>query len=1211
MVGSLIWLNRSGIPGKRGSHLLFSLMLPALMLFVLPGLTLLDSVATAEDITDEIDSTGEIRFPRHPAPSPNGSQIAFSYQGDIWIVASEGGEARRVTVHPAYDSNPIWSPDGKWIAFEATRYGNADIFALPVEGGRLRRLSYFSGTETITGWTPDSKAVIFNGFRQIFEDGSRGIFKVTLEGDEPIAIIPTGGRYPVLSPDGTRLAYQRGSVQWWRRGYEGNGRYRLWLGEFPEGKSLHAPDQMPAPAQRLSDSSDLGKIDDADKARWDSPIATNAGFISRTTLYPDTRHFNLTELGSDTDILWGDFPNGYLDTYLSSPPDWSHPEREAGSNHTPQWFPDGDHLLYLSEWHGFSNLKVMSISGGSRAWITRYKDGRLRFPRLSSNGRLAAFEYEDGIYTVAIPASLPEAGSSKWDQRPGEPERLRIRIPIDSRTDDLERINVTRGASEVAVSPDGEQIAFVCHQELFAMKTSEDESAAMRLTDTAARDYQLNWAPDSKSLIFVSDRTGNENIYSVTSTDEDEERLARSMRREITCLTDHKLDEYQPSYSPDGELIAFVRGKGTLMTMKADGSDQKVLVDSRSYIDYVWSPDSKWICYEQEDTDFNSDIWVISIDGKVGPHNISQHPDYDGSPFWSRDGKIIAFTSTRTFLDQNDIWYVRLSLEDEQRAEEDRLAEFSETASAGWRFNDIDGEDEDEDENDADDTDENEAEEEEEEPLVVTIDFDDIHRRLHRLTTLTGEETAVYVANDGDGFVFRASADGDTDLWYVEWDGSEPKRITKGGTNPRSVQLNQDGNKLFYIKSDGSIACVPFSGGESTKYSYKSKMTLDRAEQRMFVFDEAWRMMSENFYDPGFHGVDWPAMKKKYKELARCAATYTDFQDAVKLMIGELNSSHQGYWGGPGDWQGDQPPAASGQLGVFFDVHYNGPGMKIAHVVSKSAADRINSRLEVDEIVHSIDGVEISPRVCISQILEQTSGDKVILEVANKDGERREVIIRPNSTTMMRQLLYDEELAARRNFVGERGKGKVAYIHVEGMNESSLDIFERDLYAEANGKDALIIDVRGNGGGWTTDMLLTSLLAGNHSITRPRDGGLGYPEGRRVFYAWTKPVVVLCDEGSFSNAEIFSWSMKTLNRGVVVGQRTYGGVISTSGRRLADGSWVRKPFRKWTTLYNQFNQEGTGCPPDVSVRKLPGELARGVDQQLDRALREALDLIDQ
>jgi tricorn protease len=186
---------------------------------------------------------------------------------------------------------------------------------------------------------------------------------------------------------------------------------------------------------------------------------------------------------------------------------------------------------------------------------------------------------------------------------------------------------------------------------------------------------------------------------------------------------------------------------------------------------------------------------------------------------------------------------------------------------------------------------------------------------------------------------------------------------------------------------------------------------------------------------------------------------------------------------------------------------------------------------------------------------------------------------------------------------------RVAYVHIESMDVESLELYERDLYAEAHGKEALIIDVRDNGGGWTTDLLLTSLLAGDHATTVARGAGPGYPEDRRLLYAWTKPVVVLCDEHSFSNAEIFSWAIRALGRGPVVGQRTYGGVISTGGTHLVDGSWVRLPFRGWWSKLDGSPLEGSGCVPDHPVLNAPGEVVRGVDAQLEKALELALEQI--
>jgi tricorn protease len=1158
--------------------------------------------AFAENDFATMGGTTDIVLPRYPAPSPDGSQIAFAYQGDIWIVPATGGDARRLTVHPAPDGSPIWSPDGRWIAFTSSRNGNSDIYLIPVVGGKVRRLTYYSGQEYLTGWTPDSEGVTFSGYRQTYERSQMGTFLAKLDGGDPVAIMPVGSKNGVISPDGSRLAYTRGSDRWWRRGYEGNARSRLWLMEMERPLAAGSTRPVTDPP-RLSDRDDFGRIEPEDAARWNNPVATNAGIIAHTTLYPDSRHFNLTEYASDFKIRWADLPNGYLDLYLKDSPDFGKPEVETGANLAPGWFPDSDHICYQSEFQGVANLKILSITEGKRYWITRFKDGRLRFPRLSHDGSLVAFEYEDGIYTVALPSELPEAGAADWPVRPSDPKRLHIRLSIDA-PETVERIHVSRGASELRISPDGDQIAFVCNHELFAMKASEDESQATRLTDTAARDGDIDWTSDSEAIIFTSDRSGDRDLYLVRSTDEDEKRLARSLHREITRLTDDERDEHGPTVSPDGKRIAYLRGQGTLMTMNLDGSDKQVIVDGWSYLQYQWSPDNRWFVYEQEDDNYNPDVWIVSADGKQGPCNISQHPDDDGNPYWSKDGKLIAFSSSRTYPDETDIWYVRLSLADEQRARDDRLEDFSDS-----RFDSNDEPVDEDDESENGDTDD-EADEDEEEELIIQIDFEDIHKRLHRLTRYPGAESQVLVANDGDGFVFSANIDGDRDLWFIKWDGSEPKRITKGGTNPRSIHLDKKGKRLYFTKRGGTLASMPFKGGETTTYSYSSRMTMDRIAQRGFVFDEAWRAMNTRFYDKNFHGADWPALLRKYKPWALAASTYEDFQDVIKLLIGELNSSHQNIYSSGLSYSSEGTTSETGNFGVFFDIHHTGPGLEISHVVPKSAATRVESRLEMGEIIHSINGEPVSPETNSSRILDQTVGQKVILQVEGSDGERREVIIRPATNADVRELLYYEVLDARRNFVAQHGEGRLAYIHIDGMNEESLDLFERDLYAEANGKEALIIDVRGNGGGWTTDLMLTSLLAGDHAITQSRGSGEGYPQGRRAFFAWGKPVVVLCDEHSFSNAEIFSWANRSLGRAVVVGQRTAGGVISTSSTRLADGSRLRLPFRKWTTRLNGFNQEGTGCPPDYPVVELPGELARGVDQQLDRAVREALKQID-
>ena len=188
---------------------------------------------------------------------------------------------------------------------------------------------------------------------------------------------------------------------------------------------------------------------------------------------------------------------------------------------------------------------------------------------------------------------------------------------------------------------------------------------------------------------------------------------------------------------------------------------------------------------------------------------------------------------------------------------------------------------------------------------------------------------------------------------------------------------------------------------------------------------------------------------------------------------------------------------------------------------------------------------------------------------------------------------------------------RLGYIHIQAMGTPSLLEFERELYAAGHDKDALIIDVRDNGGGWTTDMVLTMLMVNDHAFTIPRGGGKGYPQGRRIFATWNKPVVVLCNENSYSNAEIFSWSIKTLGRGPLVGKPTFGAVISTGGAGLLDGSFIRMPFRGWyVNDENSTNMELNGCPVDYEVDYLPGDYAEGRDRQLEKAIEVGLSLVD-
>jgi len=1155
---------------------------------------------------------GSILMARYPAPSPDGGQIAFGYRGDLWVVPSAGGQAQRITASPGKEYYPVWSPEGTRIAFAATPDGNADVYTVSLGGGPPQRLTFGSWNDYPACWTPDGGAVLFESSRYLSDGRNAETYLVRYEGGNPVRVMPGGGSAPALSPDGQSLLFERGSTSWWRTGYEGPGKARLWI--FDMDRKLNG---LPI-LQQIEPPVSI-----------DAP-ETLMGELAALCLRPEGLYRDLTGMKSDEGVRRS------FERDREQTPEFDSVEQEFGGNSHPQWFPDGVHVLYLSESHGIANLKVIDSRTGTRAWVTRFEDGRLRNPSLSRDGSLVAFEYNEGVYTVALPPELPTAESPNWVVEPSTPAFLNIQIPFDFQTPVLERFTVSSGASEMELSPDDEQIAFVYEGDVFAMKASEDEPYAYALTETPFRENGVIWSPDSKSVVFVSDQSGNKDIYSITSADEGEERLARALHRETAQLTTDEEDEREPQFSPDGKRIAFIRGLGTLMTMAADGSDEKVIVEGWADLDFMWSPDSRWIVFAREDNDFNSDVWVVPVDASREPYNISRHPDDDSAPYWSKDGKIIAFVSDRRFPSETDIWYVRLTREDDELSKEDRLDQ---------KTGDKKPSDEKSKKGDADDDDDKKSAED---VTPVEIDFEGIHERMTRLTSFPGNESFVLVSNDSDEFVFSSDTDGERDLWKVKWDGSDEERLTTGGTSPRSVQWDKAGKKLFYRHGKGRFSSISASGGSKTSYSYSSQVSVDRAAQRQAVLREAWRELGMRFYDPEMHGADWPKALQTYLPWAAAASTYSDYRDVVKMMLGELRGSHLNIYGGPEGYESDRregieddleiareeadgssyadvtswgrsraaddPAEAgedrlegeSGELGVFLDPRHDGPGQRVAFVVPGSPAARVATELAVGDIILSVDGRPIDVTSNVYESLERTVNRRVLLRVRSGKKER-DVAIRPVSTRELRNLLYDHAVDLRQERVREMSDGRVAYVHIRSMGVSSLEAFERDLYAQAHGSDALIIDVRDNGGGWTTDLMMTSIAAADHAITVPREGGNGYPEDRRLIFAWNRPIVAMCNENSFSNAEIFSWAIQVTERGPVVGTQTYGGVISTGGTYLGDGHWLRLPFRGWYTKKDGTNMEEFGCTPDIVVPNLPPMLLQGQDPQLRAAIEAALE----
>ena len=1124
--------------------------------FLLPTILILSCLSVGA-IHAEIGNSESVNFARWPAPSPDGSTLAFSWAGSIWTVPISGGQATRLTSSDGYDWVPIWSPDGEKIAFMSNRYGSEDLFVVDASGGTPERITFAANNDILSGWTPDGKSLIFSTRRGGQWPDNRAPYVVDLQDDRgsgpgaPRILVPCGGYGATVNPQGNTVAFAFGPGNGYRQGYQGTHKQDIWLYK-PENGDFH----------RVTE--------------------------------------NRTE------------------------------------NMEPQWSADGSRLYFRSELGGIGNLWTYVPSDESLIEITHVTGTGLWHPRIGgpAGAEIVAYEWGDAIYIQDIPE--------------GSPREIRITAWLDENPNTPETLVRNSGASEYALSPDGAELAFVYRGEIFCVRTDGiGGTEAAQLTDHPARDWEIAWYPRGDALLFTSDRDGIEQFYRVTSDDPDRERLSVSRRFKVERIAN--IDEscsravFAPVQDsdelPDNDelTIAYIRKTGALWFMDGDGGHQRKLFDHWGTLDFSFSPDGRWIAYSRQDDDYNVDCFIAAVDpddpdlppcptdgrqpfpGLTGTRahdpswenseiNITRHPDDDYLPVWSPDGSKIGFTSTRN-RDNVDAYFVFLKLEDEERSinawelQEEPLPALPEPVT--------ESEETEEDTEDAEEETEDEPVEEEEAPFLVEIDFENIHYRARRLTSDPLNEVLWGFSPDGETIVFTSDSDGSSDIWQIKWTGEDAKALTNNA-EPGEIIWHREADRIFYL-AGGSIASNKPGGGDAQTHGFTARMTVFPYEERNYKFNETWRIQDMWFYDENFHGRDWDAIREEFEPIIQATRHYRDFNDAVNMMFGRLNTSHLSYRDAG---QGPVGPE-TGYLGCGF-TEDDEPGLLIEWVTPASPADHLEIGLEPGDRIVSINGFDVggwgdAPIGNYWRALEGTYGREIEIGFIDSDGESADPVwtrLIPTDYWGWWAFEYEAWTAENLRIVDELSGGRLGYMHIRRMYEDTMERFEQDLYTVGHGREGFIIDVRWNSGGWTTDFLLSMLETRRHALTQPRDGNLGYPEDRTAFYTTTAPLAVLVNQWSFSNAEVFSHAIQQLGRGQLIGWTTAGGVISTGGTRLADGSYISLPRRGWwgidpETGVIEYNLEGTGAVPEVMVDRLPPDIARGVEPQLEAAV-EAL-----
>jgi tricorn protease len=1097
-----------------------------------------------------------IRLANNPALSPDGQQLAFDWNGDIWSVSVNGGTAKQLTAHSGRDRQPKFSPDGKQIAFISDRDGAPQAYTMPIEGGAPTQVTHHTAGCALVDWTPDGKRLLLHGNRDHFWRRGERFFTVSATERSPeVVIFDDYGANGAISPDATKLLFTREGPQWWRKGYHGSQASQIWLFDEPTKKFTNV-------------------------------------------------------LNHDRGSLW------------------------------PMWKPNNGGFYYVGGQSGNFNLYEFDPATKESRQLTKFPDDSVVFPCISRDGSVIVFRHLFDLYRL----------------RPGSaegPQKIDIECTADRVPEKRDR-KVLTTANQVAFSNDGLEIAFIAGGDLWVMDTELREPR--QVTATPEEESSPVFSPEGDSVLFISNAGGKSDIVRAERGDK-AKHWFQNQNFKLTPLTEDGVTKSRLDWSPDGSHVAFLKDRGELWMMDPSGQNAKQLIRSFSGIDYDWSPDGKWMVAAYEDEDFNRDVHIFPIDGSKPPYNISRTPTNESNPAWSSDGKVIAFTG-RNGLTETDIYYVWLRADDDETSSRDRtlekaLEKFNRarrggSAGVGRRSEPPVG---DPPAEGAQPPAQPSTPRTPRRPEVV-IDFDELHERVKLISLPDSAESGLFWSAEGKDLLFAATVEGRRGTYSVKFPDAGRPTLFMSSTVSQSRWL-RTGNQIVGLvngvptsvsvgasgrPSGGGgapTASAPGGGGRGrggagaptagassgdestgTAYRFQAYQEVDLPKKHAAAFELAWRIMRDNWYDGRLNNRDWNAVRAKYIDMAASAPDTESFATVVQLMLGELNGSHLGFTptsggggGGPPRRRGapaaDEPTTSTTwrestvHLGVRFDPAFDGPGWKIRDVIPGGPADQKKSRLAAGEIIVSIDGQPVDRKTDPTTVLNLPPNRDVALKVKGTDGKERDVVIRPTSYAAVRRLLYDKWIEDNRKAVDEWSKGKLGYVHIDAMSMPSFWRFEKELFAAGAGKDGLIIDVRENGGGSTADHLLTALTQPVHAVTVPRGGSPGYPHDRKIYATWNKPIVVMCNQNSFSNAEIFSHAVKTLNRGHLVGVPTAGGVISTGAAQVMDMGMIRLPTRGWFVAGTGEDMELNGAVPHHIVWPEPGQTK---DMQLAKAV---------
>lgn len=1052
---------------------------------------------------------------------------------------------------PLWMRYPAISPDGQTIVFSY----KGDLYRVPSQGGVAQPLTLFDGHDFMPVWSNDGQHIAFASNRH---------------GNFDVYVMPgQGGR-------ATRLTFH--SSDDLPSTFSPNNQHILF-----SSQRLDAASSSAFPYGRMPELYQVAIT--GDQPSQVLTITAEYAQFSRDgskLLYQDKKggenEWRKHHTSSVTRDIW------LYDTAANT---YEQLTTSTAEDRNPVFTPDEQGFYYLSAENGTINVHRMDVGASANQQLTTFTKHPVRFLTMANDG-LLCFSFDGEIYTM---------------QEGTAPQKVDIHISIDGQYRDEETMTVSSGAREMAVSPNGKEIAFIYRGEVFV--TSTETATTKQITQTPQQERSVNFSPDGRSLIYAAERAESWDLYQTSLVHDDEPYFFNATVLNEEPLLVSEAETFQPAYSPDGKEVAYLEERTTLKVINLATKQTRTIMTgdhSFSYADgdqhYQWSPDGKWFLVQYHQPGYwISEAGLVRSDGSGEVINLTESGFNDSRPQWMMGGKMMLWFSDRDgmrskantgstqadayglFFTQDTYDRFRLNKEDfdllkeaEGKAKKEKTSE-DKDAKADSTMPDL------------------------------TLDLDGFRDRKARLTIHSSRLSDAVVTPDGSKLLYLANFEKGYDLWQTDLRTQETKILVKMGGSGGRLALDKAGKNVLML-AGGRFSKVAIDSGKRTSISFNGEMVLHPAAERAYLFEHVWRQVTKKFYDADLHGAPWTSLKPDYARYLPHINNNYDYAEFLSELLGELNASHTG--GRYGHRQ--QNADATASLGLFFDESYTGTGLQIAEVLNKGPFDKAESQVATGAILEQIDGTALTDQVNMHRLLNRKAGKTTRLSFFNPQTNTRwDETVKPITRGAEQQLLYQRWVNQRRAQVDELSNGRLGYVHVRSMSDPSYRTVYEEVMGRQATKEGIVVDTRFNGGGDLVDDLSTFLEGWQYMTFTSQDGRkIGFEPQRR----WTKPSIVIVSEGNYSDAHCFPWAYKAKDIGKVVGMPVPGTCTFVWWERLQDNTLV-------FGIPNMAVDDLTGNPlenqqldPDVRVVNEPGAVTQGRDQQLEQAVQELLTELD-